>query len=69
MDRLAEILADMVRSALAWEQENGPPPRHAKINPPEPLIKNDGTFILNQHEKTDRGTNYEHKNNNPEFPT
>jgi hypothetical protein len=36
MDRLAEILADMVRSALAWEKEHGAPPNNTikpKHNP------------------------------------
>ena len=39
MDRLTEILADMVRSALVWEQQNGKtltciPPTYT-MQPPE----------------------------------
>ncbi len=30
MERLAEILADMVLSALAWEKEHGHPPKPAE---------------------------------------
>ncbi len=36
MERLAEILADMIRSALAWEAEHRPPlsPTECLLTPP-----------------------------------
>ena len=51
MDRLTEILTDMVRSALSWEQENGKaltciPPAYT-MRPPE------NTQEMENNENTD----------------
>jgi hypothetical protein len=41
MDRLELILVDMLRSALAWEQEHGQPPQSMTINGLTGLAKPD----------------------------
>lgn len=67
MDRLVKILADMVRSALAWEQEHGIQQNSAKINPVEPLTNIDGTYTVNIHEKTNKEAGYEYKHNSTKY--
>jgi len=41
MDRLAYIIADMLKSALAWEEEHGiPEPKTGKTSPNKTLTNN-----------------------------
>jgi hypothetical protein len=62
MDRLAVIIAGMIRSALAWEQEHGMP-RHdnRKIVPPKPLTIIGVTDTLNTSENVVKGANNDHQ--------
>jgi hypothetical protein len=61
MDPLVSILADMVRSALAWEQAHGVQQNSPRIASAEPLTK---TTIISKvvgHESVDKGDDDEHK--------
>ena len=64
VDKLAIILADMLRSALAWEQEHGTSLQNShKIEPLKPLTIIDVTDTLNASntsQNTDRGENSYH---------
>ncbi len=53
MERLAEILADMVRSALAWEKKNGVPPKPPKTK--EVLTVYTRAYTLASHEPNPGG--------------
>jgi hypothetical protein len=60
MDRLVEILADMLRSAINWEKEHGAPQNNAKIASVDPLTK---IVIISKvvgHESVDKGDDDEH---------
>jgi hypothetical protein len=62
MDRLAVIIADMIRSALAWEQEHGMPQHdNRKIEPPKPLTIIGVTDRLNVSENAVKGENNDHQ--------
>ena len=52
VERLAEILADMVRSALAWEKKNGAPPAPKTK---QVLTVYTGTYTLASHKATPGG--------------
>jgi len=62
MDRLAVIITDMIRSALAWEQEHGLPRYDNSQNePPKPLTILGVTDRLNASENAVKGENYDHQ--------
>ena len=64
MDRLVEILADMLRSALAWEQVHGMPERdNRKIEPRKPLTSVPLPYTVEIYKNADKGDVDEHKNN------
>jgi len=63
MDRLVEILADMLRSALAWEQVHGMPERdNRKIEPQKPLTSVPLPYTVEIYKNADKGDVDEHKN-------
>lgn len=62
MDRLATILVDMIRSALAWEQEHGVPQQHSPKNKPsKPLTNIRVIYTLDEHENESRRDGNEHQ--------
>jgi hypothetical protein len=64
MDRLAVIIAEMIRSALAWEREHGMPERdNRKIEPKKPLTSVPLPYTVEIYKNADRGDVDEHKNN------
>jgi hypothetical protein len=61
LGNLAAILADMVRSALAWEQEHGASQHdNRKIEPPKPLTTIGVTDTLNASGNEVKGENNDH---------
>ncbi len=63
MDRLAVILADMVLSALSWEQEHGLPQHDSEFRPKKALTKIPVVFTVNTEQDLPKGGNNEHNNN------
>ena len=61
MDPLVSILADMLRSALAWEQEHGVQQNSAKINPIKPLTITGVTDKLIPSENIIEGEYHDHQ--------
>ncbi len=56
------IIADMILSALSWEQEHGLPPHvNHKIEPQEPLTIIGVTDTLKTSQNADEGENHDHK--------
>ena len=55
MDRLAVILADMIRSALAWEQEHGLPHHDSEFRPEKALTKIPVVFTVNTEQDLPKG--------------
>jgi hypothetical protein len=49
MDRLAEVLADMLRAAITWENEHGIPPLQKYPNIVMPLTSIHSTYTLASH--------------------
>jgi len=65
MEKLAAILTDMLKSALAWEQEHGVQQCCAKIEPVKPMINVNGTYTLNGCDNAEKEGTNEHKNDIP----
>jgi hypothetical protein len=65
MEKLAAILTDMLKSALAWEQEHGVQQCCAKIEPVKPLTNIDGTYTLIEPDNAEKGGINEHQNDIP----
>ena len=63
MDGLAVILADMIRSALVWEQEHGVPQYNSEFRPEKALTKISVVFTVNTEHDLPKGGNNEHNNN------
>ena len=61
MDRLVEIFADMVRSALAWEQEHGVQQNGNKTEPSKALTTVRPAYTVEIHKNTDKGENHDHQ--------
>lgn len=62
VDNLAAILADMVHSALAWEQEHGLPPcENRKIGRLKPLTSTISTDRLNPSGDSSQGESDGHQ--------
>ena len=55
MDRLAVILADMVLSALSWEQEHGLPQHDSEFRPKKALTKIPLCLQLTQNKTCPKG--------------
>jgi len=63
MDRLAVIIAEMIRSALAWEQEHGIPQHdNRKIEPKITLTSVALPYTVEIYKNADKGDVDEHKN-------
>jgi hypothetical protein len=63
MDELAVILADMIRSALAWEAEHGVPPHdNPKTDPSKALTSIPLSSTVNIHENKVKGDSDEYQN-------
>ncbi len=61
MDRLAVIVADMVKSALSWEEDHGVPQHdNRKIKPPKALTVIGVTGTLNTSKNVAKGENNDH---------
>ena len=68
MDRLVAILAEMLHSALAWEQEHGVPQQHSpKTEPSKPLTNIHVTYTLDGRENTDKGDGNEHQGDSEKY--
>ncbi len=68
MDRLAVIIAEMIRSALSWEQEHGLPQYdNRKIGPQKPLTIIGVTDTLKASDVSVKGDSDEHKNNGTKY--
>jgi hypothetical protein len=62
MDRLVVIIADMIRSALSWEQEHDVPLHdNRKTEPQKPLTIIGVTDTLNTSENVVKGANNDHQ--------
>jgi len=62
MDRLAVILADMIKSAVSWEKEHGLPQHdNHKTEPQKQLTALDGADTLNMYENVDKGENDDYR--------
>ena len=61
MDRLVEIFADMIRSALAWEQEHGVQQNGNKTEPPKALTSVRPAYTVEIHKNADKGENNDHQ--------
>jgi hypothetical protein len=49
MDRLAEVLADMLKTALTWENDHGIPSSQKYPNIEKPLTSIPSTYTLASH--------------------
>ena len=65
MEKLAVILTDMLKSALAWEQEHGVQQCCAKIEPVKPLTNIDGTYKLTETDNAEKEGTNEHQDEIP----
>lgn len=63
MDGLTVILADMIRSALAWEQVHGLSQHDSEFRPEKALTKIPVVFTVNTEQDLPKGGNNEHNNN------
>ncbi len=61
MDNLVAILASMLRSALAWEQEHGVKQYSAKIEPIKPLTNIPRVAKVERNEMMAKGDGDEHQ--------
>ena len=64
MDRLAAIIAEMIRSALSWEQAHGMPQHDIrKIEQQKPLTSVSPAYTVEIIKNVDKGDCDEYKNN------
>jgi hypothetical protein len=61
MDPVVAILADMVRSALAWEQEHGVQQNGNKTEPSKALTTVRPAYTVEIHKNADKGENNDHQ--------
>ena len=61
MDRLVEIFADMLRSALTWEQEHGVQQNRNKTEPSKSLTSVRPAYTVEIHKNADKGENNDHQ--------
>lgn len=68
MERLADILADMLRSALAWEKDHGPPSPPHGANTEGGLTVCPSAYTLASQDGSPGGAQNDHGGNdqNPE---